>query len=235
MTIKEAQIALYGEGRHIEKAIQRALKNPKKIQQFESLGIDTDFIKYGINDPYLYEIAKVIGRPTPDQITSGQANHPKSLDVQKPETKPVPKPLPITDVLRFPESPKKAIPAPIIKQKTNLQKRLSADWLIVFVLLVILGADAFAFGTIGSVEFGDVSSYSWAFFAILGVSTGIGSIVTYNRIEDDKTANTWKLVFGVLQFLIFELAINDCYMAGGAVMATMFVLVFIGVQRSIKG
>lgn len=119
--------------------------------------------------------------------------------------------------------------------KTNLQKRLSADWLILSVLIVIIGADMFSFATIGDYEFGSKFVYSWVFFAVMGLAVGLGSIVTYNRIEDKKTANAWKVVFGILQFLLFEFVINEWLVSGGFVMASMFVLVFVGAQRSIKG
>jgi len=116
----------------------------------------------------------------------------------------------------------------------NLQKRLSADWLIMLVLLVILWADMFAFGVIGHNEFKNKIDYSAIFFSIIGLATGIGSVVTYNRIKDNRTAEIWKWCFGVMQFSVFSLAINEQWFFAEMVMTSMFVLVFIGVQRSIK-
>jgi len=120
------------------------------------------------------------------------------------------------------------------RQISTLQERLSADWLIVVVLLVILWADMFAFGSIGHHEFGDKIKYSAVVFSIIGLATGIGSVVTYNRIKNVKTAEIWKWCFGVLQFAVFSLAINEQWVIAEMVMTSMFVLVFIGVQRSIK-
>lgn len=126
-----------------------------------------------------------------------------------------------------PDTPKK-------RSVVSLQQRLSADWLVIVVLLVILWADMFAFGSIGHHEFGDKITFAAVVFSIIGLATGIGSVVTYNRIKDAKTAEIWKWCFGVLQFAVFSLAINEQWVFAEMVMTSMFVLVFIGVQRSIK-
>lgn len=137
------------------------------------------------------------------------------------------------DKLRFPD--KKTKPKSRKPGKSNLQQRLSADWLILTILIVILGADMFSFAVVGDYEFGDKFIHSWVFFAVMGLAVGLGSIVTYNRIEDNLTANAWKITFGILQFAIFESVINEWMVCAGVVMAIMFVLVFVGAQRSIKG
>jgi len=146
------------------------------------------------------------------------------------------KPIKRTDT---PGKPKKSShdtqPKATQAKKTDLQTRLSADWLIMSVLIVILFADVISFGLIGDHEIGDRFQYSWIFFGIMGLATGLGSIVTYNRIQDEKLAVTWKITFGVLQFSVFEFAVNEIWVAGGVVMMLMLVLVFIGAQRSIKG
>lgn len=119
-------------------------------------------------------------------------------------------------------------------ESSTLQRKLSADWLIVVVLVVILFADMFAFGSIGHHSFGKRIKFAAIFFSIIGLATGIGSVVTYNRIKDLRTAETWKWCFGIMQFCVFLLAINEEWFWAEMVMTSMFVLVFIGVQRSIK-
>jgi len=69
-------------------------------------------------------------------------------------------------------------------RKTTLQDRLSADWLVILVLFVILFADMFAFGTIGNHNFGTKIKYSAVIFSIIGLATGVGSVITYNRIKN---------------------------------------------------
>lgn len=119
-------------------------------------------------------------------------------------------------------------------ESSTLQKKLSADWLIVLVLVVILFADMFAFGSIGHHGFGKRIRFAALFFSVIGLATGIGSVVTYNRIKDLRTAEIWKWCFGVMQFCVFLLAINEEWFWAEMIMTSMFVLVFIGVQRSIK-
>lgn len=131
-----------------------------------------------------------------------------------------------------PSQAKKSIKKKI--KKSTLQQRLSSDWLIIAVLIVILFADMTAFAIIGQHEFSERISFSPLLFAVIGLATGIGSVVTYNRIEDQRTAEIWKYIFGVLQFLVFSLAINESWFFAELTMTSMFVLVFIGVQRSIK-
>lgn len=121
-----------------------------------------------------------------------------------------------------------------IKDKTDLQEKLSSDWLIVVVLLTILCADMLAFSIIGHQEFSDRIPFAGVLFAIIGFATGIGSVVTYNRIENKRLAETWKWFFGFLQFLVFSFAVNEKWFYGETTMTLMFVLVFISVQRSIK-
>jgi len=120
------------------------------------------------------------------------------------------------------------------EQLSTLQRKLSSDWLIVFVLLVILFADMIAFSIIGEHEFKGKIPFAKVVFAVLGLATGIGSVVTYNRIQEFKLSEIWKWTFGVLQFLVFNLTINENWFFAETVMTLMFVLVFIGVQRSIK-
>lgn len=119
-------------------------------------------------------------------------------------------------------------------KKATLQDRLSADWLVLLVLGVILWADMFAFGTIGNQNFGTKIPYAGVLFSIIGLATGIGSVVTFNRIKDVKIANLWKWLFGLLQFSVFSLAINEQWFYAEIIMTLMFVFVFIGAQRSIK-
>lgn len=121
-----------------------------------------------------------------------------------------------------------------LNQLSTLQRKLSSDWLIVFVLIVILFADMIAFGIIGEHEFQGKIPAAKIVFAVLGLATGIGSVVTYNRIQEFKLSEIWKWAFGVLQFLVFNLTINENWFFAETVMTLMFVLVFIGVQRSIK-
>lgn len=121
-----------------------------------------------------------------------------------------------------------------IETTSHLQKKLSSDWLIIVVLLTILCADMIAFGIIGHHNFSKIIPYSHVIFAIIGLATGIGSVVTYNRIKEFKLAEIWKWIFGILQFCVFSFAINENWFLAETVMTLMFVLVFIGVQRSIK-
>ena len=119
-------------------------------------------------------------------------------------------------------------------KRPDLQERLSNDWLILVVLFVILWADMFAFGAIGQQNFSDRLSFAAFFFALIGLATGVGSVVTYNRIQETKTAEAWKWIFGILQFTVFALVVNEAWFWAELIMTSMFVLVFIGVQRSIK-
>lgn len=134
--------------------------------------------------------------------------------------------------------PQSIEPAKAIKpEKTKaipLQKRLSSDVLIVCVLVIILWADMLAFSSIGMHEFADKVPYPGIVFAIIGLATGIGSVVTYNRIKDTRTAEVWKWCFGALQFAVFSLSINEIWFYAELTMTFMFVVVFVGVQRSIK-
>jgi len=118
--------------------------------------------------------------------------------------------------------------------KKNLQEKLSSDWLIVIVLLTILCADMIAFSIIGHNSFKDALPYPHIIFAVIGLATGIGSIVTYNRIEKKAVGEFWKWLFGVLQFCVFSFATNESWRFAETTMTIMFVLVFVGVQRSIK-
>ena len=122
-------------------------------------------------------------------------------------------------------------------KKKHLQEKFSADWLVVTVLVTILGADMFAFGAIGFNEFGEKAGGWWVCipFALMGLATGFGSVVTYNRISDEKLAVWWKSIFGTLQFTVFALVVNEQWFWAELVMTSMFVIVFIGVQRSVKG
>lgn len=120
------------------------------------------------------------------------------------------------------------------ENRKQLQERLSADWLVIVVLLVLLWCDMFAFGAIGAKEWGAKIPYAGIIFSIIGLASGIGSVVTYNRIENINTAEVWKWIFGALQFAVFILVINERWFYAEMVMTSMFVLVFIGVQRSIK-
>lgn len=122
----------------------------------------------------------------------------------------------------------------LLKIGSRLQQRLSSDWLIVVVLLVILCADMIAFSIIGHNSFKEVLPSANIIFAVIGLATGIGSVVTYNRIKEVKLAEIWKWIFGVLQFCVFSFAINEQWFYAETIMTIMFVLVFIGVQRSIK-
>lgn len=119
------------------------------------------------------------------------------------------------------------------KRKT-IQQRLSSDWLVGLVLAIILFADVFAFSVIGDHEFGEKFSLSFAFFGVMGFATGVGSMISYSRIQDEKLSNAWKWFFGVLQFSVFFLATNEFWIAAEVVMTAMFVFVSMGVQRSIK-
>lgn len=119
-------------------------------------------------------------------------------------------------------------------KKIKLQEHLSSDWLIIAVLIVILFADMTAFAIIAQNRFSDSIWFAPFMFAMIGLATGLGAVVTYNRIEDGKLAERWKIAFGVLQFLVFSLAINESWFFAELTMTSMFVLVFIGVQRSIK-
>lgn len=119
-------------------------------------------------------------------------------------------------------------------KKVTLQDRLSADYLVLVVLGVILCADMFAFGTIGDHNFGTKIPFAGVMFSIIGMATGIGSVVTFNRIKNNKISNGWKWIFGLMQFSVFSLTVNDQWFYAEIVMTSMFVLVFIGVQRSIK-
>ena len=132
--------------------------------------------------------------------------------------------------------PSEPILVPVIEKNDTkgLKEHLSADWLIVAVLIIILWCDMFAFGVIGGHEFGDKISYAGFIFSIIGLATGIGSVVTFNRISNDNLAETWKWIFGVLQFSVFSLTVNEYWFWAETVMTLMFVLVFVGVQRAIK-
>lgn len=121
------------------------------------------------------------------------------------------------------------------QKKTDLQTLLSANWMVLIVLFVVLWVDMFCFGVIGDNEFGEKWGLAWLPFSIIGLAVGFGSIVTYNRISKENLANTWKYIFGVLQFSLLEFVINDWLILGGVVVGVMFVLVSIGTQRSIKG
>lgn len=132
------------------------------------------------------------------------------------------------------ESPAKRIKTAKKKTLPSLQERLSADWLIISVLVVILFADMTAFAIIGQHEFSGKITGSAFIFAVIGLATGVGSVVTFNRIEEKQTAEAWKWIFGILQFFVFSLAINEVWFYAELIMTSMFVLVFIGVQRSIK-
>ena len=133
------------------------------------------------------------------------------------------------------KSRQRANSKPKSKKKTDLQTILSANWMVIVVLLVILWVDMFCFGVIGDHEFGEKWPLSWLPFSLIGLAVGFGSIVTYNRISNEKTANTWKYVFGGLQLLLFEFVINEWLVLSGGVAGLMFVIVSIGTQRSIKG
>lgn len=137
-----------------------------------------------------------------------------------------------------PTHPPKPKPRPRPKPKpepepepTDLQKKLSADWLIVVVMLVILLADGFAFGVIGHHNFGKIP-FAGVAFGVIGLATGVGSIATYNRVKDMVLAERWKYVFAVLQFAVFTAAVNEWWTAGEIVMGLMFVTVFAGVQAA---
>lgn len=123
------------------------------------------------------------------------------------------------------------------KRRKTLREKLSADWLVMLVLLVILWVDMFSFAAVGSHGFGinfvEYSSIITVAFAIIGLATGIGSIVSYNRIKDQNAAEAWKWLFGSMQFIIFESVVNEWWKVSEFTMAAMFVLVFIGVQRAI--
>ncbi len=93
----------------------------------------------------------------------------------------------------------------------------------------------FCFGVIGNHEFGEKWSLAWLPFSIIGLAVGFGSIVTYNRIQEEATANKWKYIFGFLQLCLFEFVINEWLIMSGGVAGLMFVIVSIGTQRSIKG
>ena len=123
------------------------------------------------------------------------------------------------------------------KRRKTLREKLSADWLVMLVLLVILWVDMFSFAAVGSHGFGtkfaEYSSAITVAFSIIGLATGIGSIVSYNRIKDQNAAEAWKWLFGSMQFIIFEGVVNEWWKVSEFTMAAMFVLVFIGVQRAI--
>lgn len=123
---------------------------------------------------------------------------------------------------------------PKTKKKTDLQTRLSADWLVLTVLAIILLMDVFVFGAIGQHEFGEKVPMSWMFFGVIGFATGIGSISTYNRIEKIRVAETWKYIFSVMQLLVFMLTMNEVWFWAEVVMSLMVVTVFTGTQRAIK-
>ena len=120
------------------------------------------------------------------------------------------------------------------KPASDLQTKLSSDWLIIAVMVVILWCDMFAFGAIGQNQFSHISKFAGFLFAIIGLATGIGSVVTYNRIKNETTAEAWKYIFALLQFSVFALVINQKFFFAELVMTSMFVAVFVGVQRSIK-
>jgi hypothetical protein len=117
---------------------------------------------------------------------------------------------------------------------TALQVRLSADWIVIVVLIIVLGADMIAFALIGNHEFSENIPFAWAFFALLGFATGTGSVITYNRIKDETISFRWKIFFSILQYSVFSFSINERWFLAELVMTLMFVTVFVGVQRSIK-
>jgi len=146
----------------------------------------------------------------------------------------------ISDLVEKIEKSKNETLEPVVQNKeqedqmTTLQKRLSSDWLIVFVLLVILTIDMIIFSIIGEINFKEKIPFASILFAVIGLATGIGSIATYARIQEERIANIWKWCFSFLQFLIFILTINEHFFLAETVLTTMVCLVFIGVQKSIK-
>ena len=131
--------------------------------------------------------------------------------------------------------PQKALKQVVRKPKrSTLQQNLSSDGLAILVLIVLLFADSLAFGIIGHNKFNYITQYIGVLFSILGLTTGIGAIVTYLRIEKVSIAEGWKYLFGVCQFLVFFLAVNQYWFLAEIVMTLMFVFSFMGVLKSIR-
>lgn len=126
------------------------------------------------------------------------------------------------------------------KKKVDLQTRLSADWLIMLVILSILASDMVSFYVLSDAAYGGRLPFVPFFFAPLGLICGIGAVVTYNRIENTWLAELWKYGFAVLQFVLFEFALAEMsgdhfqFISGQTVMSFTQVAVFTGALRSIK-
>lgn len=126
----------------------------------------------------------------------------------------------------------KSAPDPEQEEPDPLRVSLSRPWLVISVIIVILFADMFAFGYVAFDQWG--SAWVAAGFVVLGFATGIGAVVTYNRIEDLKSAERWKYIFGALQFTLFEFAVNDLFTLAKLLIGVMFVASFMGALRSIR-
>ena len=118
--------------------------------------------------------------------------------------------------------------------KSNLSAHLSRDWLAITVICTLLLVDVFSFSVIGHNRFSQDYAQSGIAFGIIGFACGIGSVVTYNRIKDEAIANRWKYVFACFQFFVFLCAANKLWTVGEVVLSLMFVVVFVGVQKSVK-
>lgn len=118
------------------------------------------------------------------------------------------------------------------EEPTKLQKQLSANWLIKWVLYSLILADGIAFAVIADRKI-EMNYVEQGFF-YLGVMCGVGAIAMYCKIKKFKDAETFKYIYGLLQFIVFEVAIQTSLFSWETCMTIMIIVVEMGVMHSIR-
>lgn len=230
MTIADAQLAIYGRpGRALSNKIRRAAESPKEsvIKAWEAFGIEPQTVQFGQADPYTLEIATVLGTPKPNEINVPKSVH-NGHSVRKTE-------------------PQKEVKLQTKTVKTEPARKsymaiLGSDILALWVICSMLIADMIAFYVIAESQYQGKTQYPGILFAYIGLACGIGAAITYYRIPDHKKifntemklSESWKWLFGLLQFICFEVAMGMKITEWETVMPLTLVLVFMGVLKSVK-
>ena len=120
------------------------------------------------------------------------------------------------------------------KKSISLRKRLSSDVLVISVLVVMLMSDMVAFYLITNYSFGDLPDWLPRCFAIVGLAVGVGGVITFSRIKNERHAEFWKWIFAFFQAAVFICALFQYWDFGKVILTIMTSTVFAGVVTSVR-
>lgn len=200
----------------------------KRIKYAKSVGNLPGDTPHGVNAIFTDETANALGLSKVKPPNSEQPEPPSD----KPEPPPPPPP-------RNPDKPKKTPKRKLnTKVKTptraaELQATLSHNWLVLLVLFSLILADGVAFSVIAQKAIDSIQYVGLIFFYI-GIICGVGIMVMYAKVKSFMLAEVFKYIYGLLQFVVFEVAIKAKFWSWETCMTFMIVFIGMGVMYTIR-